>query len=376
MVHPDDVRMIQRAQILGLISQDAATVCMEELSANRDLRLAQVLLRRRIMKGDIIMALFQQVRDLATTSQGLVGSATATVLQGVGDVIPQVRAGDTLCGFELKREVARGGMGFLFEARNGANERVAVKVLSHEAASSPNVVARFSREGQLASRLSHPNLIKVRQYGFEGGVHFLIMDFFEGKALSDLIRPGRLTPKKALSVMAKVASACVEMHAQNVIHRDIKPANIMVGKGGAVCLTDLGIAKDIARYDSSLTQMGFARLLGTPAYMAPEQARGELDSIGPWSDVYAMGAVVFRALTGKYPFALGAYMKTIDAIAHETAPRISSLRPDAPAVLDGLIFRAMSQETADRPTADEFGQHLARIEQNLRMPPGPPGKDV
>jgi serine/threonine-protein kinase len=328
------------------------------------------------MKGDIIMALFQQVRDLATTNQGLVGSATAAVLQSVADVIPQVRAGDTLAGYALTREVARGGMGFLFEARNAANERVAVKVLSHEAATSPNVVARFSREGQLASRLSHPNLIKVRQYGFEGGVHFLIMDFFEGKALSDLIRPGRLTPKKALSVVAKVSSACVAMHAQGVIHRDIKPANIMVGRGGAVCLTDLGIAKDVARYDSQLTQMGFGKLLGTPAYMAPEQARGELDAIGPWSDVYSMGAVVYRALTGQYPFALGAYMKTINAIAHSVAPRISSLRPDVSPALDELIGRAMAQEAGERPSADELGQRLVEIEQDLMMPPGPPGKDV
>lgn len=328
------------------------------------------------MKGDIIMALFQQVRDLATPQHSVVGSQTSAQLQTVSDVIPQVRAGDALAGYTLVREVARGGMGFLFEARNPAGDRVAIKVLSHEASGSPEVVARFEEEGRLASNLSHPNLIKVHNYAVEGGVHFQVMDFFDGKPLSDLIRPGRLTPKKALSTLAKVSLACAAMHAKGVIHRDIKPASIMVGRGGRVCLMDLGIAKDTARFDSQLTQMGFGKLLGTPAYMSPEQARGEFDKIGPWSDVYAMAAVIYRALTGQYPFACGAYMKTVQAIATQPAPLLSSLRPDAPSVLTELLTRSMSHETADRPSAEAFGQSLSEIESALLMPPGPPGEEV
>ena len=253
---------------------------------------------------------------------------------------------------------------------------MAIKVLSHEASGSPDVVAHFEEEGRLASNLSHPNLIKVHHYAVEGGVHFQVMDFFDGKPLSDLIRPGRLTPKKALSTLAKVSEACSAMHAKGVIHRDIKPASIMVGRGGRVCLMDLGIAKDTARFDGQLTQMGFGKLLGTPAYMAPEQARGEFDNIGPWSDVYAMGAVIYRALTGQYPFACGAYMKTVQAIATQPAPLLSTLRPDAPQALTDLISNSMSHETADRPTAKAFGLSLSALEETLLMPPGPAGPDV
>ncbi len=368
--------MLQRAQTLGLLSGEQASACLQELNSGTALRLPQVLLRSRLMKGDIIMALFQQVRDLATPQHSVIGSQTSAQIQTVSDVIPQVRSGDSLAGYVLQREVARGGMGFLFEAKNEAGARVAIKVLSHEAAGSADVVTRFEEEGRLASNLSHPNLIKIHNYGVERGVHYQIMDFFDGKPLSDLIRPGRLTPKKALSTLAKVAEACSYMHANGVVHRDIKPASIMVGRGGRVCLMDLGIAKDTARFDNQLTQMGFGKLLGTPAYMAPEQARGEFESIGPWSDVYAMAAVIYRALTGEYPFACGAYMKTVQAIATQPAPLLSSLRPDAPQELTDLLTKSMSHVPTERPSAAAFGQALTALEETLLMPPGPPAEEV
>jgi len=270
-------------------------------------------------------------------------------------------------------------MGILYEAVHPAHprRRFAFKVLTPQAAASEVVVARFRQEAMLAATLSHPNLVKVHQAGVERGVHYLVEDYFDGRSLADLIRPGRLAPKKALQVIQEVAGACAYMHGQGVIHRDIKPANIMVGKGGQVCLTDFGLAKDVARVDSRLTQMGLGKLLGTPAYMAPEQAGGQLDQVGPWTDVYAMAAVIFRALTGRYPYARGSYMATVQAIATEDAPRLSSCRPDAPAALDELVAQAMHHEPRVRPTAADLGSGLQQVlAQPLLMPPAPPSEAV
>ncbi|HBP17023.1 MAG TPA: hypothetical protein DEA08_04400, partial [Planctomycetes bacterium] len=273
MPHPDDVRFLRHAQTKGLLDEALADRCLQSLAQSeqqgKPVRVAQILLRERLMASDHVAAILKQIRDVATPQQNLIGSETWSELT-VNDPVSPVQIGQTLAGYELKREIAKGGMGLLYEAwRSG--ERVAVKVLSAQAVSSAAVVARFTQEAELLARLEHPNLIRVRTHGHEQpDVHYMVSDFFEGKSLADLIRPGRLTPKKCLEVVSVVADACLYMHAKQVVHRDIKPSNILVGKGGAVCLTDFGLAKDVARTDAQLTQMGFGKLLGTPAYMSPE----------------------------------------------------------------------------------------------------------
>lgn len=381
MPHPDDVRFLRHAQTKGLLDEAKANRCLQTLvqseQQGKPLRVAQILLRERLMASDHVAAILKQIRDVATPQQNLIGSETWSELT-VNDPVSPIEVGKSLAGFTLKREIAKGGMGLLFEAWSGG-ERVAIKVLSVQAVSSAAVVARFKQEAELLARLEHKNLIRVRTHGHEPpNVHYMVSDFFEGKSLADLIRPGRLTPKKCLEVVSIVAEACSFSHMKQVVHRDIKPSNILVGKGGAVCLTDFGLAKDVARTDAQLTQMGFGKLLGTPAYMSPEQARGELSKVGPASDVYSLGSVIFRGLTGRYPFAFNSYMKTVQAIALGPAPRLKSLRPDAPEALDDLLARAMAQEPAQRPSALQLSADLKRLlsSERLLMPPAPPGAAV
>jgi serine/threonine protein kinase len=382
MPHPEDLRFLQHAESKGLLGSEKAAECLQAIEASeqagRPVRAAQVILRERLMASDHVVSILKQIRDMANDSQNLIGSDTWSELTAASTAASPVALGQEIAGFELKREIARGGMGILYEAWGGG-ERVAFKVLSLQAASSEIVVKRFQEEARVAEKLQHPNLIRLRSHGSAPpSLHYLVFDFFEGKSLADLIRPGRLSAKKCLDVMGTVANACSFMHSRGVVHRDMKPSNILVGRGGAMCLADFGLAKDTARYDAQLTQMGFGKLLGTPAYMSPEQARGELDRVGPHSDVYAMGSVIFRSLTGRYPFAFNNYMKTLQAIAVGPAPRLKSLRPDAPDELDDLVARVMSHEPEGRPSALEVAFDIKRFlgKGPLLMPPAPPGAAV
>ncbi|MGE0711519.1 MAG: serine/threonine-protein kinase [Planctomycetota bacterium] len=382
MPHPEDIRFLQHAQNKGLLAPAAAEHCLRSLEegdrAGRPVRVAQVIIRDRLMASDHVVAILKQIRDVSTGQQNLIGSDTWSELTAVTRAASPVDVGHVVAGFELKREIARGGMGILYEAWAGG-ERVAIKVLSVQAASSEPVVRRFQEEARLAASLQHPNLIRLRACGqLPPSLHFIVFDFFDGKSLADLIRPGRLTPRKCLEVVATVADACSAMHARGVTHRDIKPSNILVGKASAVVLADFGLAKDAARYDAQLTQLGFGKLLGTPAYMSPEQADGELARVGPASDVYALGSVIFRALTGRYPFAFDSYMKTIQAIARGPAPRLRGLRPDAPEALDQLVARVMAQSPERRPSSLEVSAELRRLlaSEPLIMPPAPPSAAV
>jgi serine/threonine protein kinase len=381
-MNSDDVRLLQLLASQGAITSPQAERCLAELKASekaaQQVRAAQLLLRQKLVASGEIMAAMQQLRDVASrsgTSQ-VVGDET---LGAMGDVVIQgthVEPGELLGGFRLQREIARGGMGILFEAYDPNQRRFAIKVLAAQAAENPRVVDRFRQEADLAATLDHENIVKVHGGGFDRDAYFIVMDYFEGRSMAELIGAGRLTPKKSIEVVGTVAGACAYMHQCGVIHRDIKPGNILVGKKGRVCLTDFGLAKDTVRFDQELTMLGKA--IGTPAYMSPEQARGDSTAIGPWTDVYGMGAVLFRALTGRYPFACKSFMATVSAIATQVAPRVSSARPDVPPVLDELIARTMGLEAKARPSASVLAQAIERLlkEVPISMPPAPPNEAV
>ncbi|MBX3469576.1 MAG: serine/threonine protein kinase [Planctomycetes bacterium] len=381
MPNANDVRLLQVAVARGLLNQSLAGACLSEIVAaereGRTVRAAQVLLRRQALTSDQILSLVQSVQDVAALDQRVVGESTAMgmVLRG-DEATAQVKAGDTLGGYTLVRELARGAVGILFEGHHPTLPPAAIKVLSAQAARSPEVVARFRQEAQLLASLEHPGLVKVRSCDYDRGAHYLAMDYVQGRSLADLVRPGQLAPKKALEVIAEVARTCAYMHGRGVVHRDIKPANIMVASGGRVLLVDFGLAKDTLRRDIIATQMG--KFIGTPAYMAPEQARGDPAAIGPWTDVYALGAVLFRCITGRYPFAGESFLGTVAKISSEDAPPITAYRPDAPADLDQIVRAAMFRDPAARPSAMQVAQAIAAILARgpLLMPPAPPFEQV
>jgi serine/threonine protein kinase len=373
----NDVRLLQVAVARGLLPQAQADAVVAEVSAaegeGRGLRVAQVLLRQKLLTADQIMSLMQSAQDVAAFGQRVVGeSTTAGMAQRADSGNDAIGVGATLGGYVLARELARGAVGILFEGHHPAQPRAAIKVLSAQAARSREVVNRFRQEAELLASLAHPSLVRVRSCDYDQGVHYLVMDFIVGRSLADLVRPGQLAPKKALEVVAEVARACAYMHGRGVVHRDIKPANIMVGGGGRVTLVDFGLAKDTLRRDVIATQMG--KFVGTPAYMAPEQAHGDSTAIGPWTDVYALGAVLFRCITGRYPFAGDTFMGTLKQITSQPAPSLRVHRPDAPPELDQLVRGAMAREPQARPTAAALAEQAAAFLARgpLVMPPAPP----
>jgi serine/threonine-protein kinase len=378
------MKLLMRARELGFLSETELARCLDLMSeaekAGRPRRLAQILLEgNMISSGELLVALKGAPGSTPIPpSKGGVAMTESAVMSELqrrskeGKLV--LKPGSVLGNYELVREVARGGMGVLFEGRRRAGvvgERVAIKVLSARASTSKTVLERFRQEAGLAAALVHPNIIKIHDIAQDRGYHFIVMDFFEGRSLADLLKAGTLAPKKAIQVCATIGHALGYMHEHQVVHRDIKPGNIMVGAGGKVCLTDFGLAKDMARTDIQLTQLGVA--VGTPAYMSPEQARGEQKAIGPASDVYSLAATLYRALSGVYVYDAPSYIAAVKRIIHEEPMPLRKYRPDCPAELEAIILRAMSRDPAARPGADDFGFELERFleEEDLLMPPPP-----
>ncbi len=228
--------------------------------------------------------------------------------------------------YELLGEIARGGMGVVFRARQLKLDRiVAVKVLRDAWLATPIQVKRFQAEAANAAKLKHPNIVAVYEVGEQGSQHFFAMDLVEGKNLAELTREGSLPPRHATEVVAKVAKAVQHAHEQGVLHRDIKPSNVLLDAKDEPQVTDFGLAR-LLDEDSSLTLTG--QVLGTPGYMAPEQAKGG-GTVGPAADVYGLGALLFHLLTGRPPF--------LGASAVETLMQVLQQEPLSPRLLNPAV---------------------------------------
>ena len=267
--------------------------------------------------------------------------------------------------YTLTHELGRGGMAVVHRGRDLRHGRdVAVKVMLPAIAESVGA-ERFLREIETAARLQHPHIVPVFDSGESEGQLFFVMPLIEGESLRDvLVREKRLDPAEAIRLIREVADALEYAHAEGVIHRDLKPENILVSRGHAM-LADFGIAKVAGgAADTALTQAGTA--LGTAAYMSPELASGESD-IGPASDVYALGCILFELLTGEPPFTGSSFQSILVKRFTTDPPRLASMRPDAPAHCDAAIARALERDPANRfATAGEFAAALLDSSTNGR----------
>jgi serine/threonine-protein kinase len=257
--------------------------------------------------------------------------------------------------YTLGERIAVGGMGQVYLATDDRlGRRVAVKVLSPAFAESPDFIERFRREALTAARLSHPNIAQVYDYGVDGASHFIVMEYAEGSDLAHLIREhGRLTPSDAVRVAEQVCAALATAHRSGVVHRDVKPGNVIVRPDGTVKVTDFGIARALGQ--ASLTDTG--TVMGTAAYVAPEQARGEATT--PSSDLYSLGILLFQMLTGAVPFEGDTPVAVAIRHLDEPVPLPSSRVADLPANLDEVVARATAKSPADRfPDADAMAAAL------------------
>ncbi len=273
--------------------------------------------------------------------------------------------------YRILRLLGRGGMGAVYLAQDSQlGRQVALKVPFFNAAESPQRAERFVREARSAAVLQHPNICTVFDAGQINGRPFITMAYIAGKPLEEEIDPESPMPQlRAAEIVRKIAVALEHAHRAGIVHRDLKPANVVMAAGGEPVVMDFGLAKRVADVDpneAKLTRDG--GLLGTPSYMAPEQCRGDVAAIGPATDVYALGVMLFEMLTGRTPYT-GAMSVVIGRILTSPVPPVKEFRPDVDSRLDAVCRKAMAKEPAERfPSMAELAEALGAY---LKAPSAP-----
>ncbi|MEJ5223610.1 MAG: protein kinase [Anaerolineales bacterium] len=260
--------------------------------------------------------------------------------------------------YEIIDELGRGGMATVYRANDPRFEReVALKVLPRELLHDPQFKVRFEREAKTIAMLEHPFIVPVYDFGEEDGQPYFVMRYMTGGSLADRIREhGTLTVAQAARIMEGLCSALDEAHKKGIIHRDLKPANILFDRAGEPCVSDFGIAK----ITQSQTNVTAGAMIGTPAYMSPEQAQGE--TVDARSDIYALGIILFEMLTGRQPYEADTPMGVAVKHITEPVPHILDIRPDLPPGIETIIEKAMAKDREARfQTAGEFSAALTAV---------------
>ena len=262
--------------------------------------------------------------------------------------------------YRLGSLLGRGGMGIVFQARELALDRdVALKVLAFDPLLNPDAFERFEREAKLAARLDHPNIVPIFSVGQGNGIAFYTMRMVRGGSVEGLLAGGRaLELPRAVAILRDVASALDYAHDQGVVHRDIKPANVLLSDSGHAMVADFGIARAFTGPASGATSATGTGVVGSPAYMSPEQWRGE--KVDGRADQYALGVLAFELLAGVRPFSGDSMQELLRMHLQDDAPDIISVRHDLPSHLTDAIRRAMAKQPAARfASSGEFVEALA-----------------
>jgi len=265
--------------------------------------------------------------------------------------------------FELIQEIGRGGMGVVYQARQQNPSRiVAVKMLLRGDLSTPANLARFQAEAEAAARLDHPHIVSIHDVGMEQGQPYFSMPFIDGTTLARRIAESTLPDREAAALLIPVCRAIAYAHQRGVLHRDLKPSNILIDQAGHQFVSDFGLAKRIETPEASLlgtvlTETG--AILGTPGYMAPEQAAGSRGNPGPASDVYSLGAILYACVTGRAPFQAANPVDALLMILEQDPPPPRLLHPQIDVDLEMIILKALQKPVDLRyQTADALADDL------------------
>lgn len=268
--------------------------------------------------------------------------------------------GDRFGNYEIINEIDRGGMGVVYRARQvSANRLVALKMILDSRLASPESVQRFRSEAEAAAGLDHPGIVSVFDVGECDGQNYYSMQLIEGGSLQDLQERGPLDRRRAVEIMSTVSRTVQFAHTRNIVHRDLKPANVLLGEAGAPLLTDFGLAKDIEK-DAKITTDG--QVMGTPHYMAPEQAAGRTAEVGPLSDVYSLGAILYFLVTNTRPFSKPDVYSVLHAVIHEMPRSPREIDATIEVDLATICMKCLEKDPAERyPSAAELADDLDRF---------------
>jgi serine/threonine-protein kinase len=303
---------------------------------------------------------------LAAAARGIAleadGSVTALLRPGGppggAEARPAVRA---FGGHELLERLGQGGMGVVWKARQvRLNRLVALKMVRFPEAADAHALERFRREGEAVARLAHPNVVEVYDSGEHDGQPYYSMELLEGGSLARRVAAGPLPPREACGLVRTLALAMQAAHDRKIVHRDLKPANVLFATDGTPKITDFGLAK-LLDADAGQTQTG--DVMGTASYMSPEQARGDAGLVGPPTDVYALGAILYELLAGRPPFRGPTRVATLEQVRTREPPPLAGAAPREAAGLEAVCRKCLEKEPARRyesaaALADDLGRWL------------------
>lgn len=267
--------------------------------------------------------------------------------------------GAKLGNYQIIRRIARGGMGVVYEARDTKLDRlVALKTIVGGSLASLEAVRRFQSEAQSAARIEHPGIVPIHDVSSHNEIHYYVMGLVEGESLQAQLERESFTMMQAVSLVERIARAVAHAHRGGIVHRDLKPANVLIDKDGQPRITDFGLAKQMDS-DRNLTVAG--QVLGTPGYMAPEQASGAAD-VGAAADIYAIGAILYALLTGEPPFSADNYLETLQLVQTESPQSPREKRREIPKDLETVCLTCLAKLPAARyESAEALADDLRRV---------------
>jgi serine/threonine protein kinase len=278
----------------------------------------------------------------------------------------------TIAGYEILGTLGRGAMGVVYKARQrGLKRLVALKMILSGEHADERDLARFKIEAESIAQLQHPNIVQVYEVGEENGRPFFSLEYVDGGSLQKLIHGEPQPPRQAAEMARQLAAGMACAHEQGVVHRDLKPANILLTREGTPKITDFGLAKRLEE-ESGQTHSG--TILGTPSYMAPEQAEGKIHEVGPLSDIYGLGAILYELLTGRPPFKGSSVLDTLEQVRKREPVAPTQLQPKVPRDLETICLKCLQKDPRKRyASAADLAEDLLRFRNNepIRARPVP-----
>ncbi|MDA1233087.1 MAG: serine/threonine-protein kinase [Planctomycetota bacterium] len=304
-----------------------------------------------------LFATAQIANDIALLQSSDLNHVTdggSKALRTSGSVAAGSAIGSMIGEYELCAELGRGGMGVVYRAFQASLQRtVALKMIPNAAFASSQDLARLRAEALAAARLSHPNIVPVYEVGEHNGQPWFSMQFIQGMTLSDRLMKGPMTPRDAVALLVPIVDAISAAHRAGVLHRDLKPSNILIATDGTPFVTDFGLAKRVNVEEEQIAAGGMGSdltrltqsgaILGTPAWMSPEQAAGQTDSIDVATDVYSLGAVLFAMLTGRPPFQAASPLDTVLMVMEQDPPNIRMLNRAVDSDLEMVVMKCLQK---------------------------------